>query len=451
MNGEYLQPPLEVNPKTIEALFTSYMEAQFPGWEAARGNLDGAIGKAFAQIIAQLLEAASDGATSFYMLFGARVIGLPPEEATSATGTTNWTLTDTLGHIIPIGTAIRFNNGSGERVTFLTTEEVTVAFGVSTASIPVEAETPGAAGSSVEGEATELQTPLDFVSSVTVPTPTSGGRDAETAEAYLIRLTEELETLTPKPITTSDFSKLLIRKHKVGRAITIGGFYSGVTTTVANCHVTSGSNVLTLSSPSEIITDGSSVKGTDIPADTTVLSTKGTEVIMSANATGTSTTVLAEFGGLLRNGGYVTSWIADEEGNKYSNEKMAEIEEAVQEECLSGVIFGIRAPTDTTVNVVIEAYVWPGESTTAAQEAIEAAVSAYLASSKWGEPANSRRGIWMNEHSVRLSSVTAQAMTAPGMHYVANVELNSAKADLLLPGFVPVTKLGTLSVTVNTG
>jgi hypothetical protein len=79
------------------------------------------------------------------------------------------------------------------------------------AAVAVQAVEPGAAASGITG-AVETLDQLDFIASVTLNAPTSGGTDAETDDEYLNRLSDLLTLLTPRPILAPDFATLVQRE-----------------------------------------------------------------------------------------------------------------------------------------------------------------------------------------------------------------------------------------------
>jgi uncharacterized phage protein gp47/JayE len=447
---EYLSPPLEANPSSLLALFHEAMELAIPGWSPAPGNLDERIAGAQSLIDAQLMEAASDGATNVFRFFGANIAGIPPNEATFATGVTTWVATDTLGYTIPSGTVAVWVDGTGNRQGFETLEAAVIAPGAKeVAGVAIRALNAGTSGNSLTGAAAELATPLSFVSSATLTSPTNGGLEAESDQAYLTRLVEELKTLSPKAIVPNDFNIILTGKAGVGRATTIRG-YNPAGTLKAKAKLTNASAELTglTSAQTEQIAVGTGVTGTGIPASTFVISVGTTTLILSNKATETKENELT-FTGTLRNGGFVTSWVGNENGEALSSGVMAALEAELQEQTLAGVEYCVKAPTTTTVNVEVTVAAWPGQSAATIKAAVEAAITNYLSPARWGQPPTGQTKEWNNDPKVRLTSVYKAILDVVGTHFVSALTLNGAAEDVSMTGVVALPKLGTLSVTVN--
>src|ERR1035441_3419847 len=228
--AEYISPPLETNPEALVEIFHEYMEANVAGWEAAPGNLDERLGGAFSQLIAQLNEASSEGATNVFRYYGNNIVGIKPTEAEFAKGIAAVTAIDSLGHEIPLGTIIVWENNLKARVAFETTEAATIAPAATEVhAVPMRAVIAGSEGNGIEGNAIELVTSLPFVSKVELETPSNGGLNEEEDATYLGKLAKEFQLLTPKPILGTDFSLDLLNHPNVGRATTIPGFNTAAT------------------------------------------------------------------------------------------------------------------------------------------------------------------------------------------------------------------------------
>lgn len=221
--AQYVNAPIPIDPTELEEGAYNAIRAQFPDWEPSDGNLDVWLIKAFANIVAQIGETATDVSDTIFRYFGSEIASLPPLDATAATGQTNWTLINTLGHTIPAGTQIGFDNGD-TLILFQTVSDTIVASGANTAtSVEVVAVEPGVEGNGLTGPG-QLIDQLDYVNTVALTAPTGGGADEETDENYLDRLVEELRLLTPRPILPADFATLAKRVPGVARATAINGY-----------------------------------------------------------------------------------------------------------------------------------------------------------------------------------------------------------------------------------
>jgi len=214
----YIDLNIETDPEALKDEAVAYIEDALPGWVAAAGNLETILLEVIAEMASEQASVASEMPAAVFRRFGQVLVGLDPIDGVEAIGSTTWTMTDTAGHTIPAGTAVEI-----EDQVFETTVETTVAVGVSSANIPIEAVEEGSAGNDLSGDVTPVDT-IAFVDSVALVGTTSGGVGPETDEEYLDRLTDELQLMAPRPIVPTDFEVLSRRIAGVERSVAIDGY-----------------------------------------------------------------------------------------------------------------------------------------------------------------------------------------------------------------------------------
>jgi uncharacterized phage protein gp47/JayE len=214
----YIDLNIETDPEALKDEAVAYIEDALSGWVAAAGNLETIILEVVAEMASEQATIAAEVPSAVFRKVGQELFGLAPIDGIEAVGSTTWNMTDTAGHTIPAGTAVEI-----EDQVFETTVETTVAVGVSSATIPVEAVETGEAGNDLSGDVTPVDT-IAFVDSVTLVGTTSGGVDAETDEEYLDRLVDELQLLAPRPIVPTDFEVMSRRIAGVERSVAIDGY-----------------------------------------------------------------------------------------------------------------------------------------------------------------------------------------------------------------------------------
>jgi len=451
---EYLQPPVEANPSALLIQYNEYMEAAFPGWTPSPGQLDARIGGAVSQIAAQVAQAAGDGATNFFRFFGANVVNLPPREAAYSTGVATFTATDALGHTIPAGTTAIWLDGLGNRWGFEATEAAIILVGnTSVVGVPMRACIVGPGADNLSGAAVEVATtpPLAFVSAVTMASPTNGGAEAESDNAYLNRLVEEGKTLTPAPIVPADFNVLLTAHSNVGRATTLRGFNPTATTTHAGTTATTVKEITGLTTAiTEQLVVGSAVSGGNLAAGTVVTSV-GSGVVGISILPTKAETATCTFTGLLKSAGYVASYVGSPTGTVLTAPEMALLETELEEQTLSGVVAKVLAPTVTAVNVAATVYAWPGQNIETIKVSVEAAIAAYFNPENWGRPPTGQSKEWNNDPVARIVNCEHAILQIVGTHYVASLTFDGGTENVVLPGVVALPKLGTIAVTINLG
>lgn len=213
--------PEDPSPAAIESTIIETVQARFPEWEPSENHLDVWLIRGIALRISEMLYVAIDVADRIYARFGS-MLGYPRIEAQPATALTTWTMVDDAGYYVPAGTQIAIPRTGSERIAFETAADLTVPTTETSGLVSVIASEPGAAGSGLTA-APQLIDALSFVDSIAVAGSTSGGVDAESVTDYLIRLTELLTTLAPRPILPRDFEVLARQEVGVARAVAIDG------------------------------------------------------------------------------------------------------------------------------------------------------------------------------------------------------------------------------------
>jgi hypothetical protein len=224
--NDYIVFPIETEPVDLLQEIYDYLRGRIPGWQPANGSLDVWLAEAFAEIAADIRDLAQDVPPAIFRYFGATIAGVEPQDAVSATVDTTWTMKDDSGYTVPAGTEVAVRDASGNLQTFETLADFVVAPGSTTATpVTVVAVIPGADGSGLgsAGQALEIQSLLEYVTSVTMIAATSGGQDAETDDDYLNRLRTRMLLLTPTPILPQDFAVLARDIPGVMRSVAIDG------------------------------------------------------------------------------------------------------------------------------------------------------------------------------------------------------------------------------------
>jgi uncharacterized phage protein gp47/JayE len=234
---DYIDPPIVTEPDDLAADAFDYLEANIPGWLPSPGNLEVWQIEAVSQLASELAYVASAVPVSIFRYYGESLLGLPAHEATYANGLTTWTMRDNLGYTVPAGTLIGIPATGDELLPFAVAQDVVIAPGSTTATdVIVVAEDPGTDANGLTGTP-ELVDALDFVNTITLQAPTSGGVDDEADDDYLNRLRSTFTILAPRPILPNDFAVLAMTVPGVARASAIDLYNPGppVATNVPRC------------------------------------------------------------------------------------------------------------------------------------------------------------------------------------------------------------------------
>lgn len=208
----YIDVNIETEPVDIAADAFGYLEGKVPGWLPSPGNLEAWLIEALSQIAGELRTLVSLVPEDIFKFYGQTIMGLPPYAAVPASATTTWTARDAAGYTIAAGTVVSITPpASTDSYGFEVTADTVIPAGQTTASVPITALVPGADASGITGTVAMIDT-LDFIVSVVLNGATSGGQDAETADAYLDRLSDLMTLLSPRPILPNDFSLMAQRE-----------------------------------------------------------------------------------------------------------------------------------------------------------------------------------------------------------------------------------------------
>jgi hypothetical protein len=227
---QYITYPLVADARDLMQTCFDYMATQFPGWAPSEGQLDTAIIEAVGSEAADIASLTTEVPKSIFRYFGAKLMGVIPQDAVAATATTTWFATDTLGHIIPAGSQVSISDSDGNVIPFTTLSDIQIAAGsnqTSTGQVVIIAVAPGADSSGVgivggNIDSVDVFTWLDHIRQDTI---TTGGVDAESDDDYLNRLSFELSLNSPRPILPNDFAILALNADPtIQRATAIDGY-----------------------------------------------------------------------------------------------------------------------------------------------------------------------------------------------------------------------------------
>jgi hypothetical protein len=223
---QYIEVPIETDPEVLQQDAFDYLDAAIPGWVPNDGNLETILIEALSRMTAEARDVASAVPTDIFRYFG-ELVGIPPQEASYAVASTDWTMINNAGYTIPAGTQVGIQLTGDEIVPFEVVLDTVIAPGSTTAlNVQIRAVDAGADSSDLaETNPVILIDTLDFVTTITMDAPgTTGGVDAEEDDAYLNRLRLRLQLLAPRPILARDYAIFAQDINGVERATAIDGY-----------------------------------------------------------------------------------------------------------------------------------------------------------------------------------------------------------------------------------
>lgn len=223
--AEPIYPAIETDPEELVEIAYDYLRAQIPGWEPAPMALDARMLQSAARIIAEGRDTAADVLPTILRWFGQSIIRLAPLEAAAATVDATVTVRDDAGYTLPAGLEVFVRTSGDDGHTFEVAAPVTIPPGqtqTARGEVQLRAVEPGAQANGLNaGNEVEPIRPLEWIDKIELAGTSSGGVDAESDEAYVARLVDELALATPAPILPGDFEVLARRVPAVHRALAL--------------------------------------------------------------------------------------------------------------------------------------------------------------------------------------------------------------------------------------
>jgi len=211
---------------TLKAEVLATIRARFPDFEFSEGDPDDLLTNAFTRLAVIAIEQGTTLPRAAFGAFGEKIVNVPRIAAAPALVTSTWTLADDAGHTIPAGTQVTIAANAEESAGFVVVADVVVAAGASETAegeVQLRAIEPGAAGNGLPGPVVLVDS-LAFVESVAMVGVAAGGVDEEDEDAYLDRLTEDLQLLSLSLIVPRDF-EIDARAHAgVSFALCVPGY-----------------------------------------------------------------------------------------------------------------------------------------------------------------------------------------------------------------------------------
>lgn len=455
VDGGYIVLPVTVDPDQLTALALDTLASTFPGYVSREGTLDTLLLEQFAAMASESAQVASLVPLSIFQYFGTSLVNVPPIIGAEALIPTTWTMIDTKGYTVPAGTVIAYPLSGNESVLFATQADFTVPPGstsTATGGVEVAATAVGVFANGLAGGPMTLVDSLAYVASVTSTAISSGGADPETLTAYLARLREQLQLLTPRPILASDFAALAQNIAGVGRALGLDNYWPGRTVTDG---VLNATTTLTSATAAFTANDvGRTVTATGVPAGTTISSfTNSTTVVLSAAATVSATAVTVTFGALTNAERAVTVAVVDSSGNVVPTPVSTLVQTTLQAERETNFVVTVVGPTYTTVSVSYQGVVTAGSNTNTVETAVNQALTSYLSPASWGGGSQIPPAWDRTATAVRYLTIARVIEDVPGVNYLTSLQIGAptlGTTDLTLTGPAPLTRVGTVSGVLTT-
>jgi baseplate J-like protein len=294
----------------IDQMNTTLAANGMPGWSPSDADQLVIAAGILAGWAADNANVAAVVLPAVFRAFGTQLSGIPYSQGTYATASSTWAFTSPApagGYQIDGGTAVLIDGQA-----FYVQTEVDVTVGAVSANVTLVANQPGAAYNGLGGvdQPAQPNEQIDWVASVTILGPSSGGADQEDDPTYANKLANLLTLQKISVVNAADTPVALTSDIcaqatgiTVGRATSIDGFYpaprlesmgGSMGPTVIACATVNTSTLVTITTPlvGQVAHIGASVTGTGIPALATVAATPAptpSSFSLSLPATATAT------------------------------------------------------------------------------------------------------------------------------------------------------------------
>lgn len=504
----YIDIPLEDDPEELADDAFELLQAQYPDWLPNDGNLDTWMIEAQARIASEVHRLAGQVPKEIFKFAGEDLFRILPRLAVSAVASTTWTMVDTQGYSIPEGTLIGIRVSGDELIPFQTVVEIVIPSGSvvnSAVSIIAVAEGEDASGIGAVGQTLEPIDLLDFVESVTLNGPTTGGEDEESTPEYLDRLREELRLLTPRPVLALDYPPIALTQPGIGRAVAIDNWIPGTNekqTIDLTPDPTGGTFTLTFSGQttagivwnasasivqgalealSNIAVGDIRCTGGPLPAGTITVEWVGSKaeqdmVALTGNGaslTGavSSVVIATPTPGVAPQTNAdraVTVAVMNDAGDPVDSGDRLALDAYLQSMREQNFIISVIDPNYTTIDVTTIVKLLPDPVRfvpSDVQARVVEVIRNFLSAGNWGKAdlpfiaRSSASNVWQNEIVVRYLEVAAAINAVEGVDYITTTASNfdltmgvsggsQARLDINLVGTVPLPRPGTIVVNI---
>lgn len=190
--------------EVFEAALAVVLE-RLPGFVPNEANMEVVLLEALAVEVSELVFAANrlPGTIVEVLL---RLYGITRDFGAPAAVNLTFTVSDTIGHEIPVGTFVRVELADGNVLDFRTDTSILIPVGSNTGTVYAVADTSTAAPNGLPaGTPVELLTGLAYVDTVSLASSPVGGRDEESAESMMERGQALLQRLVSTLVTPQHF------------------------------------------------------------------------------------------------------------------------------------------------------------------------------------------------------------------------------------------------------
>jgi hypothetical protein len=203
-----VEPPIITDTAGILQIGIEYLQSIYPGWVPNRASYDYREMAAHAAMISEFMQLAATVPPSIIRTLGTVFFQTPPFPAIAATGACTFSAVDNLGYTVKQGLNLALTRADGSLAAFQVREDIVIppaSTSTAVGGVPLIAADPGIEGNDLSGEIQLLDNEA-WVSSVTLVGKTANGQDAETENAYAVRVSQLSPLIALRVIRPEDFA-----------------------------------------------------------------------------------------------------------------------------------------------------------------------------------------------------------------------------------------------------
>lgn len=399
MAGEYVNPAVndtaDGDSTALEDRMVGRLQTRIPGWEAQDGTPERYLLESLSIELAEAVANANGRGQTFERItrwLGVNLFELPALDPVAATAPATVVAVNDDGYTVEAGMEITVQGLAGERVGFTVVDDIVIppaSTSTSAGEVTLIASVEGTGSNGVQADAQREDLGLDWIASITLTAPSSGGQDGETDLDYLDRFVRHQRLSSTHLIVPHDFEAYAVDwvsetfGSPIDRALAID-LYN--------------------------------------PADSTYT-----------------------------NEGMVTVAVIDSAGAALSTGIKNALQADMLSRVTAGMAVNVIDATYTPIDVTFTIRTLEDYDPATVVAAAEAAVTDALSPANWGRPAPGQ-AVWVDETIVDIGSLEAVILAVPGVpkeHGVTAITVEGGTSDVTLTGVPALPTPGTIAGTAS--
>lgn len=423
----------DLQPEQIYDAAVQYAQTALPEWTPISGSVEDALLQAAALMSGEVIGAINRlpaGVTEGLL----RLYGIERNSGTAPSVTVDIELVDDAGHVIPVGTRFGYlDSDAADPILYVfeSTQQVTVAVGDTTATVPVVGILLEDYPFLLEGAELQLLSAVSFIDTVTLSQTIDPGQDPETDTEFLNRAATTFGQLSEAIVLPAQFARhALVNYANIRRANAYSRLRTDMEITAWTANT--GADTLTIDigsddglvqgEPIRILVGDDGVDGvyllSSVSAASATVAYEGEPVGASAGSSGIAIAHRLQDG--TAQNGYVTVYVAGIDGASATAATLLTVEEDLRERAVAGLQIYASSAMEASLTVTVDVKKERSVTISAVSDAIEAALAQYVHPDYWS---------W--DDVIYKNELISLVDRVPGVLRVIDVEMVAADPTLI--------------------